>query len=124
MRGRVVTETEVACGGVVIDDDGRVLLREPANHFGGAAWTFPKGRPNEGEDPAKTALRETLEETGVSAEIVGGKPIPGSFPGTVTHTVYFLMWPTGERRPPDKETWGVRWATRRGGSRADSRIAE
>ncbi|WP_363318977.1 NUDIX hydrolase [Brevundimonas sp.] len=35
-----------------------VLLVEPLNHFGGYGWTFPKGRPNPGENPAKAALGE------------------------------------------------------------------
>lgn len=40
-----------AFGGVVVDAEGRVLLREPADHFGGYVWTFPKGRPDANESP-------------------------------------------------------------------------
>jgi hypothetical protein len=57
-------------GGVLIDEQGRVLLREPTNHFGGYVWTFPKGGSERGETPEATALREVLEETGYEAEIV------------------------------------------------------
>ena len=28
------------------------------------SWGFPKGKVNEGEDPARCAVREVLEETG------------------------------------------------------------
>lgn len=31
-------------GGVLFDDQGRVLLRRPANEFDGYVWTFAKGR--------------------------------------------------------------------------------
>jgi len=34
-------------------------------------WTFPSGFVDEGEHPDATAVRETLEETGIVAEIEG-----------------------------------------------------
>ena len=53
-----------AYGGVLINDAGHVLLREPANHYGGYVWTFAKGNPDPGESAEEAALREVLEETG------------------------------------------------------------
>src|SRR3712207_8188058 len=50
-------------GGVVMDDAGRVLVREPRNHFSGYVWTFPKGHPDPGETPEEAARREVFEET-------------------------------------------------------------
>jgi 8-oxo-dGTP pyrophosphatase MutT (NUDIX family) len=106
----VTSQLDDAYGGVMFDSDGRVLLREPRNHYDGNVWTFSKGRPQPGETQREAALRETREETGVFADIVDR--VPGTFPGTVTETTYFLMRPTGLCRPPDtKETWSVRWAT-------------
>ena len=37
------------------------------------SWGLPKGKVNEGEDPARCAAREVLEETGfdISATITG-----------------------------------------------------
>ena len=35
------------------------------------SWRLPKGKPDEGETPRETALREVHEETGIVAEIVG-----------------------------------------------------
>ena len=98
----------VSYGGVVFDDEGRVLLREPRGHFDGYVWTFPKGRPDGDETPEETALRETLEETGVGCEVV--EEISGSFRGGTGNNVYFLMRPNGRYVPPDDETWCVRWA--------------
>lgn len=37
---------------------------------GKASYSFPKGQIEPGEDPEEAALRETLEETGISAEII------------------------------------------------------
>src|SRR5512133_543972 len=38
-----------AYGGVLVDDNGLVLLRSPKDHFDGYVWTFPKGRVDQGE---------------------------------------------------------------------------
>jgi 8-oxo-dGTP pyrophosphatase MutT (NUDIX family) len=104
---------KLAFGGVVICADGRVLLREPSNHYDGYVWTFPKGRPNSGESPETAALREVLEETGLAATIVS--PISGEFPGGTTSNHYYLMEeadPGAPLLPHDSdETAAVRWAT-------------
>src|SRR5437879_10429948 len=56
---------KAAYGGVIFDDKGRVLLREPTGHYDRYVWTFSKGRPEPGESPEDTAIRETREETGL-----------------------------------------------------------
>ena len=76
-------------GGFIINEDGRVLLREPANHFGGYHWTFAKGGARDYERPIDTALREVLEETGYQPHIVGH--LSRSFGGTGSTNYYFLM---------------------------------
>jgi ADP-ribose pyrophosphatase YjhB (NUDIX family) len=98
-----------AYGGVLVDEAGRVLLREPKGHFGGYVWTFPKGRPDPGraEAPDQVALREVREETGYCARIVAA--IADVFPGTTTKTAFFLMEPMGKPQAPDAETASVRW---------------
>ena len=96
-----------SCGGVVIDDNGRVLLRKVKGDFGGARWTFAKGRPDVGETHQEAALREVKEETGMQAEILA--PIPGTFEGTTTINHYWLMRQVGEAGEPDGETDEVRW---------------
>lgn len=96
-----------AYGGVLINARGEVQLREPANHFGGYVWTFAKGRPDPGETPEQTALREVQEETGQEARITG--LIPTVFAGTTTSTVFFLMEPVGEPGSFSDETAAVRW---------------
>lgn len=98
-----------AWGGVLVDHQGRVLLREPKGHYDGYVWTFAKGRQDRGETPEQTALREVREETGYPAWIVA--PLPGLYRGGTTVTGYFLMLPAGEPGAfCDQETAALRWA--------------
>lgn len=103
---------KLAYGGVVFDEQGNILIREPRNHYDGYVWTFPKGRPDPDETPEQTALRETLEETGAAAQILA--PIPGEYAGGTSINRYFLMLaPIGSGGLPedDLETVSVRWVT-------------
>jgi hypothetical protein len=100
-----------AYGGVVVDTQGRFLLREVANHFDYYVWTFAKGRPEPGEPPREAALREVREETGVQTRIL--LPLPGTFTGTTTQTHYFVMVVDSRSVRLDhrcKETSGLCWA--------------
>lgn len=100
-----------AFGGVVVDTRGRILLREVANHFDGYVWTYAKGRPDPGESPRQTALREVKEEMGVDARIL--LPLPGTFAGGTTQTQFFLMQVDENRvdlAHHCDETAGLRWA--------------
>lgn len=96
-------------GGVVIDLQGRVLLRAPKNFFGGYAWTHAKGGQDKGETAEETAVREVLEETGWLANVVA--EIPKDYPGSTTITRYFLMEPVEKVQAPDAETFRVAWFT-------------
>lgn len=100
----------LSAGGVLIDEAGRVLLREPTNHYGGYVWTFAKGKIDAGETPEQAALREVREETGYRAEIV--EAIPGQFQGTTGFTLMFVMRPIGTPDvPPSSETNATKWVT-------------
>jgi 8-oxo-dGTP diphosphatase len=108
-KARAKPTRELRYGGVVVNEEGKVLLFEPHDHFGGYVWTFPKGTQDEGESPEQTALREVEEETGVRARIVG--EVPGEFPGTTSTTRYFLMRAEGQPGKPGAEAQAVRWAS-------------
>jgi 8-oxo-dGTP pyrophosphatase MutT (NUDIX family) len=97
-------------GGIVFDDAGRVLLREPKNHFDGYVWTFAKGDPSGTETPEETALREVREETGVAASVEG--VIPKVFTGGTGTVVYFVMAKIEQHALAETgrgETQAVRW---------------
>ncbi|MFD6418559.1 NUDIX domain-containing protein [Streptomyces sp. NPDC060194] len=47
---------------LVFDDENRVLLGRRADT---GLWSIPGGIPDPGEQPARTAVREVFEETGV-----------------------------------------------------------
>ncbi len=104
---------EKAYGGVIVNEQGKILLREPRNHFDGYVWTFPKGRPDKNqkpdETPEETAIREVFEETGVKAEIK--EPLPGVYPGGTTDTIFFLMTLVEDTGKFDGETQAIRWVT-------------
>ena len=100
---------EPAFGGLLINKQGRILLRKPKAEYDGYAWTFAKGRPNPNETPEQTALREVLEETGYKAKIVGR--LPKSYEGSSTINKYFLMFPLEEVQAFGDETEEIRWVT-------------
>jgi len=98
-----------AFGGILIDEQGRILLVKPRDEYDGYAWTFPKGHPDAVELPEHTALREVLEETGYDATII--HRLPEKYIGGTTMTDYFLMNPSGAPQAFGQETETVRWAT-------------
>lgn len=100
-----------AYGGVLFDQEGRVLLREPTGHFDGYAWSFAKGKAKSGDHPADAALREVREETGHDGAIVG--LVPGGFSsGSASKAFYFLMLSKGhDPTAMDTETQGTKWVT-------------
>jgi ADP-ribose pyrophosphatase YjhB (NUDIX family) len=100
---------EKAYGGVIFNDQGKILLREPKGQYDNYVWTFPKGRQQTGETPEMAALREVLEETGVKAEIK--ERLPGVYSGTTTETIFFLMSLIEDTGKFDGETQSVRWVT-------------
>ena len=59
-----------ASAGVVVDERGRVLLvRRALEPFRGH-WALPAGYQEVDEEPARTAAREVLEESGIEVEVV------------------------------------------------------
>lgn len=57
--------------GVLVEQDGKVLLVRRVNEPQQGLWSFPAGFIDAYEDPAEAARRECLEETGLEVEITG-----------------------------------------------------
>ena len=56
---------------VLVEREGRILLVQRANEPFRGLWTLPAGFVNAGEDPALAAVRECLEETGLTVIVTG-----------------------------------------------------
>jgi ADP-ribose pyrophosphatase YjhB (NUDIX family) len=63
------TDPKVAAA-ALIEQDERVLLVRRINEPFRGMWTLPAGFVDAGEDPADTAARECLEETGLTVRIL------------------------------------------------------
>lgn len=103
------SEKSLSAGLLLTFPDGRIVVVEPTEHFGGYSNTFPKGRVEKGYSILDTALKETLEETGFqarldgkwhglyegratwvwmfSAEVIGGDPSQSDFETDYIHLV-------------------------------------
>ncbi|MDP9398716.1 MAG: NUDIX hydrolase [Actinomycetota bacterium] len=55
--------------GVVVVQDGRLLLVRRGVQPGKGLWALPAGYVDAGEDPREAAARETLEETGLQVQV-------------------------------------------------------
>jgi ADP-ribose pyrophosphatase YjhB (NUDIX family) len=108
---------EFSAGGVVIDEQGRILLIRARDLRNRAVWTLPKGALTAGESNADAALREVREETGYRCEVVRElPPVTYWFQRSgqrVRKTVrWFLMRPLEKVGDHDHEVDEVAWAAR------------
>ncbi len=75
-------------------------------------WTFPKGKPESGEDLAATAVREVAEETGLRVRL--GHPLPDTTylisegPKVVSYWAARTVGPEPEFKP-NKEVDKIKW---------------
>ncbi|WP_024286726.1 NUDIX domain-containing protein [Cellulomonas sp. KRMCY2] len=103
--------------GVVIDEDGRLLLGRRADN---GLWAVVSGILEPGEEPAVATVREVLEETGVQAEVVALTAVSsGSVVqydnGDVAQYLDICFWcrPVGgEAHVADDESTEVGWFAR------------
>jgi ADP-ribose pyrophosphatase YjhB (NUDIX family) len=110
----VVAVEEQSGVGAVVVRGGRVLLGRRLSAHGRGTWSFPGGRPEAGETPVATAIRELREETGLVAR--GGHVVAETldgFPGSrllFRTRVVVLDDVRGEPRPREPDTTAAwRW---------------
>ncbi len=110
---------ESSAGGVVFrkrDAGVEVALGEQRDRLTGeATLRLPKGKPDPGESPEQTALREVLEETGIAARIVAPLPtvhyVYRQGEDAVDKTVHFFLMESVDEAAgvPDGELARVVW---------------
>lgn len=61
-----------SCGAVIYRKSGEKLEYLSVKSKTNGYWGFPKGRIEEGESEKETAIREVLEETGLSITLMDG----------------------------------------------------
>jgi 8-oxo-dGTP pyrophosphatase MutT (NUDIX family) len=108
---------EFSAGGLVIDDQARVLLIRARDLRNRPVWTLPKGTLMTGETSADAALREVREETGWRCELVRElEPVTYWFQregDRIRKNVkWYLMRPLEKVGEHDHEVDEVDWLTR------------
>lgn len=76
--------------GVLVVEDGRLLLVRRAIEPERGKWSLPAGFLDQGEDPRATAEREALEETGVTVAVEGVFDVFFNPPGRGGASVFIL----------------------------------
>jgi 8-oxo-dGTP diphosphatase len=98
----------VPCVGVVCMRRGEVLLIRRGQPPRQGEWSLPGGRIEPGERAIEAAEREMLEETGVTARVIGlVDVVDGLFPEAGRHYVlidYAAEWIAGEPHAGDDAT--------------------
>ena len=70
LTAKELDRTTDSAGAIVFRNDTVLMIRV------GSHWSFPKGHVEPGETLAQAASRETLEETGIRAELLERSPLP------------------------------------------------
>lgn len=102
-------QTRVGIGVFVIKDGKFIMMRRKGSH-GAGSWSVPGGHLEYGESFEETAIRETLEETGVEIENIRfGAVTNDHFKDEDKHYVTIWMlsdWKSGEAKilEPEKCT--------------------
>lgn len=98
-----------AAGGVVVGDDGRVLVVHRPRHDD---WSLPKGHIDGGESFEQAALREVLEETGLRCVLHQELPAARyEVEGRPKVVRWWRMTVAQEVGLPDDEVDELRWLT-------------
>lgn len=98
----------VSVAGVVVREDGRVLVIRRADN---GAWEAPGGVLELDERPEDGVCREVLEETGVKVDPVRLSGVYKNMERAIVALV-FLCRPVGGAEQTSAETSEVRWFTR------------
>jgi ADP-ribose pyrophosphatase YjhB (NUDIX family) len=93
----------------VLRDQKVLFIRETRDHVWGIPWGYVEGTNDDGtpDPPEKAAIRETFEEAGVSAEVVGLVGVQNHVSRQGRPHVYMIFLcrhVAGEPQPDNRET--------------------
>lgn len=58
--------TRIVTRAIILNDEGKVLLGKRSRGHGVSQWALVGGKPDEGETPEETVIREVQEEIGLN----------------------------------------------------------
>lgn len=107
---------EFSAGGLVVDEQGRVLLIRARDLHQRPVWTLPKGTLAAGETSTAAALREVCEETGYQCEVVRELPAATYWYQRDGRRIkksvrWYLMRPVAKVGEHDEEVDEIAWVT-------------
>ncbi|MDT4899980.1 MAG: 8-oxo-dGTP diphosphatase [Pseudonocardiales bacterium] len=109
-----MVDRKPCAGGIVFDDDRRLLVIRRGQPPSEGAWSVPGGRCKPGEPAADACVREVAEETGlvVAVERFAGR-VERAAPSGGSYVIDdFVCRVTGGRLQPDDDAADARWVTR------------
>ena len=104
-------EREKSYGAVIINEKKEFLL---IRHKNGGHWGFPKGHKEAGESSKETALREVLEETGLTVRLIEGFKEKSRYspkPGVEKTVTFYLGFSMGEVQIQEEEILDFEYLT-------------
>ena len=104
-------EREKSYGAVIINEKKEFLL---IRHKNGGHWDFPKGHKEAGESSKETALREVLEETGLTVRLIEGFKEKSRYspkPGVEKTVTFYLGFSMGEVQIQEEEILDFEYLT-------------
>lgn len=99
-------ETVVCVGGLVLNCDRVLLVRQSPGHSLEGLWTIPWGQIDPGESPSEAVLREIAEEAGITARVsglLGLQELPDPWLGMIG-ILFLCDHVDGEPVPDSRET--------------------
>jgi 8-oxo-dGTP diphosphatase len=103
--------TTPCAGGIVLDEDGRLLLVKRGHEPSRGKWSVPGGRCRPGEPAAAACVRELFEETGLRVRVLrsAGRVLRDAPAGQVYDIEDFVCAPAGGRLRAGDDADEVRW---------------